>query len=136
MKAQLDTLQAELVLKKSEQDRLAREVQRLKDTSETLAKKETETQIAKSIDLGDTSVMVLSEAFVPTSPVKPNTKLNIMIAFLIGLMVFTLLAFVMEFLDNTLKNSEDIDKHLGLPVLGVIPEFNKENSLRSHYYGG
>ena len=39
MKAQLDTLQAELVLKKSEQDRLAREVQRLKDTSETLAKR-------------------------------------------------------------------------------------------------
>ena len=136
MKAELDTLQAELVLKKSEQDKLAREVQRLKDTTETLAKKETETQIAKSLDLGDTTVMVLSEAFVPTSPVKPNTKLNIMIAFLIGLMVFTLLAFVMEFLDNTLKNSEDIDKHLGLPVLGVIPEFNKENSLRSHYYGG
>jgi capsular polysaccharide biosynthesis protein len=136
MKMQLDALQAELVLKKSEQDKLAREVQRLKDTSETLAKKETETQIAKSIDLGDTSVMVLSEAFIPTSPVKPNPKLNTAIALMIGLMLFTLLAFVMEFLDNTLKNSEDIDNHLGLPVLGVIPEFNKENNLRSHYYGG
>lgn len=136
MKAQLDSLQAELVLKKSEQDKLAREVARLKATSETLAKKETETQIAKSIDLGDTSVMVLSEAFIPTSPVKPNTKMNTAIALLLGLMVFTLLAFVMEFLDNTLKDSEDISTHLGLPVLGVIPEFNKDNSVRSHYYGG
>lgn len=136
MKSDLDSLQAELVLKKSDQDKLSREVERLKATSETLAKKETETQIAKSIDLGDTSVMVLSEAFIPTSPVKPDTKMNTALALIIGLMVFTLLAFVMEFLDNTLKNSEDINHHLGLPVLGIIPEAAADGKSRGRSYGG
>lgn len=136
MKAQLDSLQAELVLKKSEQDKLSREVERLQATSETLAQKETETQIAKSIDLGDTSVIVLSEAFIPTSPVKPNIKLNIALALVIGLMVFTLLAFVMEFLDNTLKSTDDINNHLGLPVLGIIPEAAADVKSRGRYYGG
>jgi succinoglycan biosynthesis transport protein ExoP len=136
MKGQLDALQAELVSKKSEQDKLAREVERLKETAETLAKKETETQIAKSIDLGDSSVMVLSEAFIPTTPVKPNTRLNIALALVMGLMVFTLLAFVMEYLDNTLKSSEDIHNYLGLPVLGLIPEANEDTKLHNHYCGG
>ena len=136
MKAQLDSLQAELVLKKSEQDKLSREVERLQATSETLAQKETETQIAKSIDLGDTSVIVLSEAFIPTSPVKPNIKLNIALALIIGLMVFTLLAFVMEFLDNTLKSTDDINNHLGLPVLGIIPEAAADGKSRGRHYGG
>ena len=95
--------------------------------------KETETQITKSLDLRDTSGFIRG---VYTHQPLNQHRLNIAIAFLIGLMVFTLLAFLMEFLDNTLKSSEDINNHLGLPVLGVIPEFNKENSLRSHYYGG
>ncbi len=133
MQVQLDALQAELVSKRSEQEKLSREVERLKSTSETLATKETETQIAKSIDLGDTSVMVLSEALTPHHPIKPNIKLNAALALLIGLMLFTLLAFVIEYLDNTLKTTEDINTHLGLPVLGVIPEFTKEYDRRRPY---
>ena len=66
---ELDYLQAELAEKRMEQDKLQREVERLQKTSETLAMKQTETQIAKSIDLGDTSVVVVSEASVPKSPI-------------------------------------------------------------------
>lgn len=133
MKAQLDSLEAELVIKKTTQSKMEQDIQRLKDTSETLAKKEIETQIAKSIDMGDISVVVLSEAFIPSAPVKPNTKLNIAVALIMGLMVFTLLAFVMEYFDNTLKNSEDIEDNLGLPVLGVIPATNGDTKLYSRY---
>ena len=131
----LDTLQAELADKKAEQDKLQRDVDRLKQTSETLAKKGTETQIAKSIDLGDTSVVVISEANIPTVPVKPNKKLNVAIAIVLGLMIFTLLAFILEYLDNTLKTPEDITRELDLPVLGLIP-IRTENNSRQSSYGG
>lgn len=135
MKSEMDFLQAELVQKRVQKEKLERKVDRLKDTDDTLSKKETETQIAKSIDLGSTTVLVLSPASIPSNPVKPNKKLNIAIALVLGIMIFTLLAFLLEYLDNTLKSSEDVSRELGLPVLGVIPEEGKNN--RGYYgYGG
>ncbi|MGI5881106.1 MAG: GumC family protein [Syntrophomonadaceae bacterium] len=125
---ELDALQAELAEKSMEQEKLQREVDRLKKTSETLAMKKTETQIAKSIDLGNTSVVVVSEASIPESPIKPNKKLNVAIAFVLGLMLFSLLAFVLEYLDNTIKTPEDINRELGLSVIGVIPKMNRQNT--------
>lgn len=125
---QLDTQQAELAGKKLELDKLQREVDRLKKTSETLAEKKTETQIAKSIDLGDTSVNVVSEASIPTNPIKPNKKLNIAIAMILGVTIFTLLALILETLDSTLKTPDDVRCELELPVLGIVPLFSKENS--------
>jgi succinoglycan biosynthesis transport protein ExoP len=135
MHSDLDSLQAELASKSMQQDNLQREVDRLKLTTDTLAQKGTETQIAKSIDLGNTSVMVISEANIPTSPVKPNKKLNMAIAMLLGLMVFTLLAFILEYLDNTIKTPDDVSRELGLPVLGIIPMATDHNT-RQHSYGG
>ena len=132
---ELDTLQAELANKRMQEEKLQREVDRLKKTSETLAMKKTETQIAKSIDLGDTSVMVVSEASLPEAPIKPNKKLNVAIALVLGFMVFTLLAFVLEHLDNTLKTPEDISRELGLSVIGVIPKMTRQNTHHTSYGG-
>ncbi|MDD2587156.1 MAG: Wzz/FepE/Etk N-terminal domain-containing protein [Syntrophomonadaceae bacterium] len=122
LQGELDYLQAELASKRTEQDSLERKVEFLKTTSQTLAEKTTETRIAKSIDLGDTSVLVVSEASIPTSPIKPNKKLNVCIAIILGLVMFTILAFVLEYMDNTLKTAEDVTRELELPVLGIIPE--------------
>lgn len=124
----LENLQAELAEKRLEEEKLVREVERLKKTAETLAEKTTETQIAKSINLGDTSVIVISAASVPLYPVKPNKKLNIAVAFVLGLMVFTMLAFIIEYLDNTLKTPDDVTRELELPVLGVIPAATAKDS--------
>ncbi len=130
---ELDMLQAELANKRLQEDMLQREVDRLKKTSETLAEKKTETQIAKSIDLGDTSVTVISEASVPVDPVKPNKKLNVALAFILSFILFTLLAFILEKLDNTLNTPEDINRELGLPVIGVIPKMTAQNTQHSSY---
>jgi Capsular polysaccharide biosynthesis protein len=56
----------------------------------------------------------------PVSPVKPNKKLNVLLAFVVGLMAAVGLAFLLEFLDNTIKTSSDVEELLGIPVLGVI----------------
>ncbi|MCF8566820.1 capsular biosynthesis protein [Alicyclobacillus tolerans] len=58
------------------------------------------------------------------SPVKPNKKLNVAIALILGLMVSVGLAFLMEYLDNRLRTEDDIRKYLNIPVLGTVVEFD------------
>ena len=108
---------------------------RLKQTVETLAQKTTETQIARSIDLGDTSVLVVSEAAVPAHPVKPKKKLNLAVALVLGLLASTALAFVLEHLDYTIKTPEDVARQLELPVVGVIPQVTSRTAGRPSYGG-
>lgn len=121
LKGDIDKIQNQLVIKKSEREQLEAEKKRLENARNLLAEKTTQTQIAKSIDLGGTSIVVVSPSLVPSDPVKPNKKLNIALAFVLGLMVSVALAFLMEHLDNTLKNADDVTSKLNVPVLGVIP---------------
>nr|WP_302328545.1 GNVR domain-containing protein [Salirhabdus salicampi] len=68
------------------------------------------------------NVHILTEAkYSPNpSPIKPKPTLNIAIAMVLGLMVGVGLAFLLEYLDNTVKTEDDVEKKLGLPVLGVV----------------
>ena len=68
------------------------------------------------------NVRVIEEVELPQNPVSPNKKMNIAIAFLVGLMVSVGLVFLLEYLDNTYKNKEQLEKDLGIPVLGAIPD--------------
>jgi len=68
------------------------------------------------------NVQILSEAKTSAnpSPVAPNPKLNIAIAIVLGGMIGVGLAFLLEYLDNTIRTEEDASQHLDLPILGVI----------------
>ena len=68
------------------------------------------------------NVRVIEEVELPENPVSPNKKMNIAIAFLLGLMVSVGLVFLLEYLDNTYKNKDQLEKELGIPVLGDIPD--------------
>lgn len=68
------------------------------------------------------NVRVIEEVELPENPVSPNKKMNIVIAFLLGLMVSVGLVFLLEYLDNTYKNKDQLEKELGIPVLGAIPD--------------
>jgi len=68
------------------------------------------------------NVQILDKAKTPENPIKPNKKLNLAIAFFLGLMVSVGLVFVLEYMDSTIKSQEDIEKYLEIPVLGIIPE--------------
>ncbi len=76
------------------------------------------------------NVELLNSPIVPDNPVNQQFSLNIAIAFVLGLMVSVALAFLFEHLDNTIKSPEDIQKHLGVQVLGVIPEIDEEEAGR------
>lgn len=70
----------------------------------------------------DGNVQTIDAAIVPKSPISPNKRLNVAIAFFLGLMLSVGLAFLMEFMDNTLKSESEVEKYVGLPVIGVIPK--------------
>lgn len=67
------------------------------------------------------NVQILDPAELPTSPDNPKPKLNMAIALFLGLMVSVGVVFLLEYLDNTVKSPEDIEKLLGIPVIGTIP---------------
>ncbi|MGN0026409.1 MAG: YveK family protein [Clostridium sp.] len=67
------------------------------------------------------NIQIIEAVEVPEKPVSPNKKMNIAIAFLLGLMVGVGLAFLLEFLDNTFKNKEQLEREFEIPVIGSIP---------------
>ena len=68
------------------------------------------------------AVEVIDKAQIPVNPVSPNKKMNIAIAAVLGVMIGLFVIFLMEFLNTKIKTPQDIEKELGLPLLGVIPE--------------
>lgn len=80
------------------------------------------------------NVSILSKANLDTDPkpVKPNPMLNMAIAFVVGLMVGVGLAFLLEYLDNTIKNEQDVEATLELPVLGVVTEMSAGEQRNEH----
>ncbi|WP_036189201.1 YveK family protein [Ureibacillus manganicus] len=68
------------------------------------------------------NVNILSPAVLSEnpSPVKPNKMMNIAIAMVIGLMIGVGLAFLLEYLDTTMKTEQDVEDILGLPILGLV----------------
>ncbi|XZH20396.1 YveK family protein [Clostridium perfringens] len=70
------------------------------------------------------NVQVIQKPQLPEHPVSPNKKLNILIAFVLGLMVGVGVVLLLEYLDNTFKSRDDLENTLGLPIIGTIPDYN------------
>lgn len=79
------------------------------------------------------NVRILPQAELPEhiSPVKPQPVLNMAIALVVGLMVGIGIAFLLEYLDNTIKTEQDIEKLLELPVLGAIAKIDMEEEMKN-----
>jgi capsular exopolysaccharide synthesis family protein len=71
--------------------------------------------------VGTNNVTVVDSALPPGAPYKPNLTQNLQIAAALGLALGIGLAFFLEYLDDTLRHPEDMERCTHLPVLGVIP---------------
>jgi len=67
-------------------------------------------------------VEIVDQARAGLRPVRPNKPLNIALGVIIGLVVGVGLAFFIEYLDTSVKTIDDVERTLGAPVLGVIPQ--------------
>lgn len=79
-----------------------------------------EKEIATIMNVDNVKILAKATVEENPTPINPNPPLNIAIAFVVGLMASVGLAFLLEYLDNTIKTEQDIEKMLELPVLGVI----------------
>jgi len=72
------------------------------------------------------NVSVVDEAVAPNSPVSPRVPLNVAVAFVVGLMAAFGLAFMVEYLDQTVKDPDEVQKLLEVPVIGLMPKTEGE----------
>jgi capsular polysaccharide biosynthesis protein len=75
------------------------------------------------------NVETIDVAIPAMNPFNIKTTLNIAIATVLGLMLSVFLSFLMEYMDQTIKTEKDVEKHLGLPVVGTIPDFAQAAKL-------
>lgn len=108
---------------------LKREVESNETIYNTLLQRLKETEVSSAIKAS--SIQVVDYAQIPVIPFKPNVTLNLLFACIVGLGGGVLMAFFLEFFDNTVKTSEEVRDKLRLPVLGGVFESNPADSLGS-----
>ena len=105
---------------------LQREVDTNRAAYDALLEREKSVGIA---GVGTNLIGIVDRAQVPGAPVKPNLPINIMIGLALGLLLGFGTAFAIEFIDDTIKNPDDLSNKLQLTPLGVIPVGPKDTSL-------
>jgi capsular polysaccharide biosynthesis protein len=80
------------------------------------------------------NVSVIDRAVPMTQQVSPRPLLNIAVAFVAALVLGVLLAFVVDYFDDTVKTSDDIKKLFGLRVLAVVPDMNAKEARHGRAY--
>jgi len=76
-------------------------------------------------------VRVIDSAKEPFSPIRPKKKLNLILGAIIGLSLGIGITLLVDYLDDSLKSIEDIERLTGLRVLGSIPEIRTEEKKKT-----
>lgn len=80
---------------------------------------------SKSVFPTGGDIQVMDKAKLPKAPIKPKKLLDVVGALFVGLILSVGLAFVLEYMDSTIKTEEEISKYLEMPVIGIIPKLDK-----------
>ncbi|AJQ26009.1 GumC family protein [Pelosinus fermentans] len=92
-----------------------------------LAKRHEEARISEAMQ--PTDVQIIDVAIAPEKPISPKKTLNVVIAAILGLFVGTGIAFLLEYMNKTVRNADDVQQYLDLPVLGSIPDFDSKVTI-------
>jgi capsular exopolysaccharide synthesis family protein len=114
----------------------ARQIQDLQDKINILETKisnwqATYAELLKTIEGGDVNTLnIVEEASIPGKPFSPNTRMNVMLAAAIGLVLSVGGIFLIEYLDDTIQSREDTQRLVNLPTLAKIGRIkgNKNDS--------
>lgn len=68
----------------------------------------------------------------PGEIAQPKTRTNVLAALVLGLLIGGIIAFGLEFLDDTIKDTEDVERFIALPAIGSIPRITPIEARRVH----
>lgn len=95
------------------------EVQTNKRFYALLLNKLQEASLSSGISVSN--VQIVDPAVLPVEPIKPRKVRNILLSVIFGLFGGIGMVFFIEYMDDTIKTQEDVERTLGLPFLGIIP---------------
>lgn len=136
LEQELNALKSQTVDQKSsrlEIVNLEDEVRTRRELLNELLRRQSETDVASRLQNSRASnVRIVDTALVPGGASHPSLRRNVGMGVLAGLLLGIGLALLLEYLDRTLKSSEELERILGLPTLAVIPDISHQDR---GYYG-
>ena len=111
----------ELNEKESQYQNLQHEVEANQQLYDSVVKRLKETGVAGGLE--NSNVRIVQDASAPRAPVRPRKAWNLGLSIVIGLLLALGVAFGLDYLDSTVKTPEDVERYLGLSVIGIVPAF-------------
>jgi len=105
-------------------EKLRREYDQNKIFYEQMIGRSKEADISGTIAINN--VRVIEPAIPPAAPIRPRRRFNVLLAAFSSMMLGIGVVFFLDYLDQTIKYPEDVEKYLGLPVLTTIPRYTPE----------
>jgi len=103
------------------------EVENIRSTLSSLIEKQSEALISSRLGgIKASNISIIDMAEISRFPISPRKKLNLLVALIFGLCGGIALCFGLEYLDNTIKGPEDIERISKLPSLGVVSYISNE----------
>lgn len=102
-------------------DQLDREISAARDLRDKFKDQQESSQISQAL-LRQSKYRVIEPAKVPLAPYSPQRSKIVVLGFILGVAIGVGAALLSEIMDNSFKTVEDVEKSLGVPVIGVVPE--------------
>ncbi|MFN0141586.1 MAG: GumC family protein [Pyrinomonadaceae bacterium] len=106
-----------------------REIESNRGLLDTYIQRQKEQELALASDRPN-NITVQNKAVTPSSPIGPQRMRNILVAMLLSFFAGIGLAFLLDYLDDSVRTSDDVSRHLGLPTLALIPHYLQTEKRR------
>jgi len=118
----------DILEKEVELVRLEREARIHEKTYMVLTEKYEETLLLKEVSSQEFSIV--DSALAPKRPIKPNKMQIITMGVVLGMVLGVAMALFLEYMDDSVRRAEDVERLMGLPIVGSIPKIHITNSRR------
>ncbi|TGU62103.1 exopolysaccharide biosynthesis protein, partial [Mesorhizobium sp. M00.F.Ca.ET.186.01.1.1] len=88
-------------------------------------------EVGVSSELKTQSAAIVDVATQPTAPYSPRLSINLAIALALFMAISGTIIYVIELLNNTFANPEQVEKELGLAILGILPHVDDRELIAS-----
>ena len=95
----------------------------IRDSYESLLQRYKEVSVTG--DITANNISIIDSANPPSTPSEPNMLVNLVLAAILGLGLGVLATLIIEALDETIATPDDVEKKLGVAVLGIVPLLDK-----------